>query len=109
MQERSADYMTARSAQSALENNITRGLIRSNLPQLPPALGFEGDRDYQQQVDIWKRWIQWEQDDNLVLKADEPDLYKQRVIYVYKHCVMALRFWPEIWVEAAEWCFANGL
>lgn len=109
MQERSADYVTARSAQSALENSITRGLIRSTLPQLPPALGFDGDKEYQHQVELWRRWIQWEQDDNLVLKTDEPDLYKQRVVYVYKHSLMALRFWPEIWVEAAEWCFANGL
>lgn len=109
MQEKSADYMTARSAQAALENTVTRNLVRSTLPQLPPALGFEGDKEYQQQIEHWKRWIQWEQEDNLVLKSDELDLYKQRVVYVYKHSVMALRFWPEMWVEAAEWCFANGM
>ncbi len=22
---------------------------------------------------------------------------------------MALRYWPETWGEAAEWCFVNGL
>jgi cleavage stimulation factor subunit 3 len=22
---------------------------------------------------------------------------------------MALRFWPEIWVDAAEWCYSNSL
>lgn len=108
LQERSPAYMTARTANTALDN-ITRGLLRTNLPRLPPALGFEGDQEYQQQVDIWKRWIQWEIEDPLVLKDDELDLYKKRVVHVYKQAVMALRFWPEIWVDAADWCFANGL
>jgi cleavage stimulation factor subunit 3 len=100
--------MTARSANTALENTI-RGLQRTTLPRLPPALGFEGDQEYLQQVELWKKWISWEQEDPLVLKTDEPDAYKQRVLYVYKQAVMALRFWPEIWVDAAEWCFNNNL
>lgn len=100
--------MTARSANTALEN-ITRGLVRTNLPRLPPALGFEGDQEYLQQVELWRRWIKWEQEDPLVLKEEDLQAYKQRVLYVYKQAVMALRFWPEIWVEAAEWCFANGV
>ena len=100
--------MTARSANTALEN-ITRGLLRTNLPRLPPALGFEGDQEYLQQVELWRRWIKWEQEDPLVLKDEDLQAYKQRVLYVYKQAVMALRFWPEIWVEAAEWCFANGI
>ncbi|TAQ85540.1 hypothetical protein B7494_g6137 [Chlorociboria aeruginascens] len=108
LQERSPGYMSARSANTALEN-ITRGLVRSTLPRLPPALGFEGDQEYQYQVDLWKKWISWEQEDPLVLKADELDVYKQRVLYVYKQALMALRFWPEMWVEAAEWCYINGM
>jgi cleavage stimulation factor subunit 3 len=100
--------MTARSANTALEN-VTRGLVRTNLPRLPPALGFEGDQEYLQQVELWRRWIKWEQEDPLVLKDEDLQAYKQRVLYVYKQAVMALRFWPEIWVEAAEWCFANGV
>jgi cleavage stimulation factor subunit 3 len=63
-----------------------------------------------QQVGLWKKWISWERDeDPLVLKAAEIDVWKSRVLYVYKQAVMALRFWPEMWVEAAEWCFDNGL
>lgn len=100
--------MSARSANTALEN-ITRGLVRTTLPRLPPAPGFEGDQEYEQQVRLWKGWISWEQEDPLVLKADEPEAYKQRVLYVYKQAVMALRFWPEIYVDAADWCFNNGL
>jgi len=44
-----------------------------------------------------------------VLKEDEPKVYKQRILYVFKQAVMALRFWPETWVAAADWCYNNGL
>lgn len=100
--------MTARSANTALEN-LTRGLERTTLPRLPPAFGFEGDQEYLHQIELWKKWISWEQEDPLVLKADEFEAYKQRILYVYKQAVMALRFWPEIWVDAADWCFNNNL
>lgn len=100
--------MTARSANTALDN-ITRGLTRTTLPQLAPEHGFEGEQEYMQQVELWKKWISWEQEDPLVLKADELDVYQKRVLYVYKQALMALRFWPEIWVDAAEWCYNNGL
>ncbi|RKF72115.1 mRNA 3'-end-processing protein RNA14 [Golovinomyces cichoracearum] len=108
LQEKSPNYMSARSANTSLEN-ITRNLNRTTLPQLPPAPGFEGDQEYLKQVEIWQKWIAWEQEDPLVLKNDEPDAYKQRVIYIYKQAAISLRFWPEIWVEAADWCLANNL
>ncbi|KAI1075980.1 hypothetical protein F5B20DRAFT_557755 [Whalleya microplaca] len=108
LQERSPSYMTARSANTHLEN-ITRGLQRTTLPRLPPAPGFDGDQEYLEQVELWKAWIAWEKDDPLVLKADDPDTYRQRVLHVYKQALMALRFWPEMWVDAAEWCFENDV
>lgn len=108
MQEKSPAYMSARSANTALEN-ITRELDRSTLPKLAPALGFEGDQEFLQQVEIWKKWILWEQEDPLALKPDELDEYKKRVLYVFKQAVMTLRFWPETWLDAAEWCFNNGI
>lgn len=100
--------MSARSANTAMDN-ITRGLVRTTLPVLPPAHGFDGDVEYSQQVELWKKWLSWEKDDPLVLRTDEPETYKQRVLYLYKQAVMALRFWPEVWVDAAEWCFSNSL
>jgi cleavage stimulation factor subunit 3 len=100
--------MSARSANTAMEN-ITRGLVRTTIPKLPPAHGFDGEQEYTQQVDLWKKWLSWEQEDPLVLKTEEPEVYKQRVLYLYKQAVMALRFSPETWVDAAEWCFSNGL
>ncbi|TVY52418.1 mRNA 3'-end-processing protein RNA14 [Lachnellula cervina] len=108
LQEKSPGYMSARSANTAMDN-ITRGLVRTTLPVLPPAHGFDGDVEYSQQVELWKKWLSWEKDDPLVLRTDEPETYKQRVLYLYKQAVMALRFWPEVWVDAAEWCFSNSL
>ncbi|KAI1210062.1 uncharacterized protein F4807DRAFT_423690 [Annulohypoxylon truncatum] len=108
LQERSPSYMTARSANTHLEN-ITRGLKRTTLPRLPPAPGFEGDQEYLEQVRLWKTWIAWEKNDPLVLQPDDSSTYRQRVLQVYKQALMALRFWPEMWVDAAEWCFDNNI
>ncbi|KAL9030316.1 MAG: hypothetical protein Q9196_001544 [Gyalolechia fulgens] len=111
LQEESPAYMTARSSYIAL-SNITRNLRRTTLPSLPPALGFDGDREYAEQLDIWKQWIQWEKDDPLVLKEGKEEERKQwrdRVVFVYKQAVMAMRFWPEMWFDAANFCFQNEM
>ena len=108
LQKKSAEYMSARSSYTELQN-ITRDLNRTTIPILPPALGFKGDTEYMKQVEIWKRWIQWEKDDPLVLKEENPTAYRKRVLYVYKHALMALRFWPEMWYDAAEFCFSINL
>jgi cleavage stimulation factor subunit 3 len=100
--------MTARSANNVLEN-ITKGIKRTTLPKLPPLQGFDGYEEFMTQVQLWKNWIQWEKDDPLMIKEDKLDLYNKRVIYLYKQALIALRFWPELWFEAAEWCFENGL
>ncbi|EAW09679.1 cleavage polyadenylation factor subunit RNA14 [Aspergillus clavatus NRRL 1] len=108
LQEQSPAYMTARSSYTELQN-ITRDLNRTTLPRLPPVPGSEGDIEYTQQVDIWKRWIKWERGDPLVLKEEDPAAFKSRVVYVYKQALMALRFLPEMWYDAAEFCFLNDM
>ena len=100
--------MSARSSYTELQN-ITRNLRRTTLPVLPPAPGFAGDVEYAEQLDIWKRWIQWEKDDPLVLKEDDVASYRARILCVYKHALMAMRFWPELWCDASEFCFANDM
>jgi cleavage stimulation factor subunit 3 len=100
--------MTARSSYTELQN-ITRDLKRTTLPSLPPAAGFDGGIEYMKQVEIWGRWIQWEKDDPLVLKQDNLSAYNARIVFVYKQALMALRFWPEMWYDAAEFCFNNDL
>lgn len=108
--EKSPSYMSAKSANTALEN-ITRGLQRTTLPRLPPAPGFDGDQEYMEQVEIWKKWVAWEKSDPLDLKddKDQPGMYQKRILYVYNQALMALRFWPEMWVDAAQWCFDNNV
>ncbi|PGH18115.1 hypothetical protein AJ79_00743 [Helicocarpus griseus UAMH5409] len=109
LQERSPAYMTARSSFTELQN-ITRELVRASLPRLPPAPGCEGEEDFNKQVQIWKRWIKWEKDDPLVLKDEDSGAgYKARVLYVYRQALMALRFLPDIWFDAAEFCFQNAM
>lgn len=62
-----------------------------------------------QQVGLWKQWIEWEKEDNLVLKDEDLALYRSRVLFTYKQALMALQFWPEMWYDAVEFCFSNGL
>lgn len=100
--------MTARSSYTELQN-ITRDLIRTSLPPLPPIPGSEGDVEFAAQVDIWKRWVAWEKEDPLVLKEEDPAAFKARVVYFYKQALMALAFWPEMWFDAAEFCFLNDM
>lgn len=100
--------MDARSAYVQIQN-ITRDLDRTTLPRLPPAPGFDGYEEYMRQVDIWNAWVQFEKKDELVLREQDPVSYRDRVLYVYKQALMALRFWPEMWFSAAEFCFENGL
>ena len=108
--EKSPAYMSAKSANTALDN-IIRGLHRINVPRLPPAPGFDGDQEYVEQVGLWNKWIAWEKSDPLDIQddKDQPELLKKRILYVYNQALMALRFWPEMWVEAAEWCFENAI
>lgn len=108
LQKHSPDYVQARQARHALEG-ITKDLERTTVAKLPPALGFDGDFEYAHQVSAWKQWIDWEKSDPLLLMPDQPEEWKNRVIYVYKQSLMALRFWPEMWFSAVEFCFSNGL
>lgn len=109
MQEKASAYMTARSAISVIENNIIKGINRTTLPKLPPAPGFDGYDDYMTQLKLWTNWIQWEKTDPVECATDDRKLYEQRIVHLYKHALMALRFWPELWYDAAEWCFENNL
>ena len=89
--------------------NVTKDLKRTSLPHLPPLPGYQGDIEFLTQFELWKKWIEWEKEDPLVLKDEDPLAYKARVVYVYKQATMALRFWPVMWFEAAEFCFQNDM
>lgn len=107
LQEQSPHYMTARTARTQLEQR-TAGLERSSLPVLPPLEGCKGDDEFADQVAKWREWIAWEKEDPLVLKDEDVEAYPKRVLYVYKQATMQLRFYPEMWFNAATWCFEQG-
>jgi cleavage stimulation factor subunit 3 len=109
LQEKSASYVTARSAITVLLDNLTKGISRTSLPKLPPAAGFDGADEYSRQIALWKKWISYEKDDPLEIREDDRALYNKRVLFLYKNALMALRFWPELWYDAAEWCYQNDL
>lgn len=111
LQAQIAGHIQATQAYSQLKK-ITANLNRSTIPRLPPARGFNGDLEHQEQIRIWHEWIDWEKTDPLLLKTDGDDgpaKYKSRILYVYKQATITMRFEPEFWYEAAEFCFANEL
>jgi cleavage stimulation factor subunit 3 len=108
MQDRTASFLAAKEAHIQL-SNVTRNLYRDVLPRLPPQHGFEGDVEYEEQVEIWKEWIKWELHDPLVLRDEDSAGYVKRVIYIYKQATMTMPFEPEFWYEATEFCFTNNM
>ncbi|KAL5606799.1 hypothetical protein BROUX41_003179 [Berkeleyomyces rouxiae] len=108
IQEHSPSYMTAKSACIALES-LTRNLNRTSYPRLLPAVGFDGYEEFMEQVNLWNKWIEWEKSDPLVLEEEDNDAFKKRILHVYHQALMALRFWPQLWVDYSDWCFANNI
>ncbi|KAK5000031.1 mRNA 3'-end-processing protein rna14 [Elasticomyces elasticus] len=108
VQEKSPHYITARTTYTRLQT-ITKHLKRYVVPILPPVPGCEGDDEYAAQVKTWKDWIAYEKEDPLVLKDEDKTAYLNRVHYTYRQAVMTLRFWPEVWFDAAEFCFQNDM
>jgi len=100
--------MNARAAMNFLSSFINN-VNRSTYPKLMPFEGFVGDKEYVDQVNLWHKWLTWEKSDPLDLKEHAMDTYKARVLYLYKQSLMTLRFYPEMWYDAAEFCLLNGL
>lgn len=106
--EQSPHYMQCRTAKTQLDQ-LVEGLDRTSLPKLPPIHGCAGEDEFGDQVEKWRAWISWEvNEDPLVYKGTEDEAYQKRVLYVYRQATMSLCFYPEIWFEAASWCFAQG-
>ena len=110
MNEQMPAYMTAKQAYIALENKI-QYLNRSTIPRFPPLPGFDSYEEYQTQLKLWRDWIEFEKSDPNLLKEDKPDgsTFKARVLFVYKIALMTLRFEPQMWFDAAQFCLDNDL
>ncbi|KAG0133404.1 hypothetical protein HOY82DRAFT_641051 [Tuber indicum] len=107
LQEYSPMFITTRYCLNE-QSKITKGLRLDTLSRLAPSPGYAGFQDYTNKVELRIRWIQWEKGEPLVAKEDPAGL-RTRIIHVFNEALMALRFWPEMWFDAAEWCFANGI
>ncbi|CAB4256671.1 cleavage polyadenylation factor subunit RNA14 [Maudiozyma barnettii] len=100
--ELSGDYMKARSLYQEW-SNVTKGLrrvapinLRSvNKKNLPHTSENE---EFPDQIDIWKKWIEWEKENKLVLPEETA---KMRVSYAYKQSIIYMLFSPEIWYNYA--------
>lgn len=107
MQEQSPHYMTARTAKTQMDQKL-EGLDRTSLPKLPPLYGCAGEDEFATQVEKWRGWVAWEKEDPLVLKDEDIAAYRKRVLYAYRQAVMSMRFYPDMWFDAASWCFEQS-
>ncbi|OLL21715.1 mRNA 3'-end-processing protein RNA14 [Neolecta irregularis DAH-3] len=93
--EKSPAYMTARASLRELSDILSK-INRKDLPSLPT-----WDSSDVGELLAWKRWIEWEKSDPLVLES--PKALSERVIYAYRQAIIRMRFYPEIWSSAAEY------
>lgn len=93
IQDRSRDYMNARRVAKEWEVTI-RGLNRS-MPSVPPT----GLPDELRQVEIWRKYIQWEKSNPL--RTEDNLVILKRVVYAYEQCLLCLGHQPDVWYEYA--------
>ncbi|KAL5108037.1 Cleavage stimulation factor subunit 3 [Taenia crassiceps] len=94
-EERSRDYMNARNVTKEYEI-MTKGLSR-NIPSVPPQVTPLEVK----QVELWKKYIQWEKDNPL--KTEDITTITKRVMFAYEQCLLCLGHHPDIWYEAASY------
>ncbi|KAG0252116.1 mRNA 3'-end-processing protein rna14, partial [Mortierella polycephala] len=95
LQERSAGYMTARMMLKELRK-LTDGINKNLLPR--PVKWTERELH---QLEQWKRYIRWEKSNPL--NFEDPAALSARVAWTYKQALLSMRFYPEIWFEAANY------
>ncbi|KAH0620859.1 hypothetical protein JD844_021705 [Phrynosoma platyrhinos] len=75
---------------------VMKGLDR-NAPSVPP----QNTPQEAQQVDMWKKYIQWEKSNPL--RTEDQTLITKRVMFAYEQCLLVLGHHPDIWYEAAQY------
>lgn len=95
LQDRSPSYMTARTAVKEMRRFTDK--INKNIIPTPP----KWIKSEKEQLSYWKEWIEWEMLNPLSL--EDQSALSQRIIYAYKQAMMHLRYYPEIWFEAANY------
>lgn len=96
--DRSGAYMNARSVLREIQN-ILQGVDRSTTPHQRAYT-----EDEARTLAKWQRWIRFEKSNPL--GTDDKELVKTRILYAYRQAVMVMRYFPELWFEAAEYAFS---
>ncbi|XP_057688471.1 cleavage stimulation factor subunit 3 [Corythoichthys intestinalis] len=95
IEDRSRDYMNARRVAKEYET-VMKGLDR-NAPSVPP----QNSPQEAQQVDMWKKYIQWEKSNPL--RTEDQTLITKRVMFAYEQCLLVLGHHPDVWYESAQY------
>jgi cleavage stimulation factor subunit 3 len=94
--------MTARTAMKDLSTLLEPiEKISSNWIAKPPSF----TKPQVQLLNYWKRYIAWERSNPLHI--EEKSLFVARVLYAYKSALLMLRYFPEIWFDAATFLIQN--
>ncbi|KAJ3341063.1 mRNA 3'-end-processing protein rna14 [Gonapodya sp. JEL0774] len=101
--DKSPAYMNARTALKELRTLMEpiEKVQKTWLPRPPQWTDKEV-----QVLDAWRRYIAWERSDPLKLGEKAP--VASRVIYAYKRCLLMMRFYPQMWIEAAAYMTEVG-
>ncbi|KAJ2805131.1 mRNA 3'-end-processing protein rna14 [Coemansia helicoidea] len=100
----SPSYMTARTALRDL-NRIWDAIRATRSPHGLPAPPEWTSREIEH-LDAWKRYLAWEVSNPL--RLSDPAAVRQRVVYAYEQACTDLRFYPEVWIEFADYFSSSG-
>ncbi|KAJ2365357.1 mRNA 3'-end-processing protein rna14, partial [Coemansia sp. RSA 2607] len=98
-------YMAARAAYretSKTWDSIRRTQPPHNLPAPP-----EWSLREVEFLDAWRKYLGWELSNPLHL--EDPVMLHRRIVYAYNQACMALRFYPEIWIEFSNYLQSREL
>ncbi|KAJ2489030.1 mRNA 3'-end-processing protein rna14 [Coemansia sp. RSA 2050] len=95
----SPSYMTARTALRAMNRHWDAIRRHQPLHGIPaPPEWSSREIDY---LDAWKKYLKWEMENPL--NINDAGALRRRVVFAYNQACMALRFYPEIWIDFAEY------
>ncbi|KAI9481634.1 MAG: hypothetical protein EXX96DRAFT_219923 [Benjaminiella poitrasii] len=95
LSEKSSAYMTARTA--LREMRLYTDSINTNTVALPP----QWTSDEMTQLNLWKKYIEWEKNDPL--RLEDEAVVMDRVAYAYQQAFLVLRLYPEMWYSFASY------
>ncbi|KAJ3117094.1 mRNA 3'-end-processing protein rna14, partial [Nowakowskiella sp. JEL0407] len=100
--ERSAGYMTARSAVRELRNLFDGIEMMQKSWVVRPPQWTDTESDFMR---MWKGLISWEKGNPL--KMEDKSIVINRVTFAYKSALLLFRFFPEAWHDAAMYLADN--